>query len=95
MFKIVKPQKLSVVKVSSIVLDDRTPSPQKCLNASAGDIDIPGSKDAAPDTWSTEEGNLNPPSSASSGFSDDDSLHGDGAALTMVQLVDFVRHRSR
>ncbi|KAJ8944899.1 hypothetical protein NQ318_012708, partial [Aromia moschata] len=41
------------------------------------------------------EGNLNPPSSASSGFSDDDSLHGDGAALTAVQLVEYVRDRGR
>ncbi|XP_066258086.1 tyrosine-protein phosphatase non-receptor type 9 [Euwallacea similis] len=72
--------------------NDKTPSPQKCLNA-ASDIDIPGGAPA--DTWSSEEGNLNPPSSASSGFSDDDSLHGDGAAVTMVQLVDFVRHRGR
>lgn len=46
------------------------------------------------DSW-VEEGNLNPPSSASSGFSDDDSLHGDGAALTAVQLVDYVRDRGR
>ena len=38
---------------------------------------------------------MNPPSSASSGFSDDDSLHGDGAALTMPQLVDYVRDRGR
>lgn len=46
------------------------------------------------DSWA-EEANLNPPSSASSGFSDDDSLHGDGATLTMVQLVDYVRDRGR
>lgn len=46
------------------------------------------------ESWA-EEGNLNPPSSASSGFSDDDSLHGDGAALTAVQLVDYVRDRGR
>lgn len=46
------------------------------------------------DSWA-EEANLNPPSSASSGFSDDDSLHGDGAALTMAQLVDYVRDRGR
>lgn len=74
--------------------DDQTPSPQKCVK-DLGDVDITGGKDASVETWSSEEANLNPPSSASSGFSDDDSLHGDGAAITMVQLVDFVRHRGR
>ncbi|ERL85919.1 tyrosine-protein phosphatase non-receptor type 9 [Dendroctonus ponderosae] len=74
--------------------NDQTPSPQKCVK-DLGDVDITGGKDASVETWSSEEANLNPPSSASSGFSDDDSLHGDGAAITMVQLVDFVRHRGR
>lgn len=46
------------------------------------------------DSWA-EESNLNPPSSASSGFSDDDSLHGDGAAHTMPQLVEYVSDRRR
>ncbi|XP_017777960.1 PREDICTED: tyrosine-protein phosphatase non-receptor type 9 [Nicrophorus vespilloides] len=45
-------------------------------------------------SWA-EEGSLNPPSSASSGFSDDDSLHGDGAAMTIAQLVEHVRDRGR
>ncbi|XP_030746081.1 tyrosine-protein phosphatase non-receptor type 9-like [Sitophilus oryzae] len=69
----------------------RTPlstSPQKKV-AQGGEVEGAG------DTWSSEEGNLNPPSSASSGFSDDDSLHGDGAALSMSQLVDYVRERGR
>ncbi|XP_050299901.1 tyrosine-protein phosphatase non-receptor type 9 isoform X2 [Anthonomus grandis grandis] len=48
------------------------------------------------DQWShSDETNLNPPSSASSGFSDDDSLPGDGAAVTIGQLVEMVRLRGR
>ncbi|XP_060525616.1 tyrosine-protein phosphatase non-receptor type 9-like [Cylas formicarius] len=74
--------------------DGKTPVSQKRIGIPA-DIDITGGKDAPPDTWSSEEANLNPPSSASSGFSDDDSLHGDGAAMTMVQLVEYVRDRGR
>lgn len=46
------------------------------------------------DIWGEEAG-VNPPSSASSGFSDDDSLHGDGAAMTIDQIVDSVRERGR
>lgn len=72
--------------------DGKTPSPQKRIGT-PNDIDISGSNNVV-DSWA-EEANLNPPSSASSGFSDDDSLHGDGAALTMVQLVDYVRDRGR
>lgn len=56
------------------------------ISASTNNINV--------DSWA-EEGNINPPSSASSGFSDDDSLHGDGAALTMPQLVEYVRDRGR
>ncbi|XP_072390947.1 tyrosine-protein phosphatase non-receptor type 9 [Diabrotica undecimpunctata] len=72
--------------------DGKTPSPQKRTSAPS-DIDISGSGNGV-DSWA-EEANLNPPSSASSGFSDDDSLHGDGAALTAMQLVDYVRDRGR
>lgn len=76
-----------------LILDGKTPSPQKRSNS---DIEISDSNGVAlmGESW-TEEGNLNPPSSASSGFSDDDSLHGDGAALTAGQLVDYVRDRGR
>ncbi|XP_044259831.1 tyrosine-protein phosphatase non-receptor type 9 [Tribolium madens] len=70
--------------------DGKTPSsPQKRI-----EIEISSSTNNINETWA-EEGNLNPPSSASSGFSDDDSLHGDGAAVTMPQLVDYVRDRGR
>lgn len=81
------------IKILRWALDGKTPSPQK---RSTSDIEFSGSNGAAlmGDSWA-EEGNLNPPSSASSGFSDDDSLHGDGAALTAVQLVDYVRDRGR
>lgn len=79
------------VKSGCSVADGKTPSPQKRIGT-PNDIDI-GSNNAV-DSWA-EEANLNPPSSASSGFSDDDSLHGDGAALTMVQLVDYVKDRGR
>ncbi|KAG5888795.1 hypothetical protein JTB14_007070 [Gonioctena quinquepunctata] len=72
--------------------DGKTPSPQKRVTAPSN-IDISSSGNGV-DSWA-EEGNLNPPSSASSGFSDDDSLHGDGAALTAAQLVDYVRDRGR
>lgn len=73
-------------------LDGKTLSPQK--NIGSGDeCEIsPATRNG--DIWE-EDGNPNPPSSASSGFSDDDSLHGDGAALTMPQLVDYLRERSR
>ncbi|XP_076254583.1 protein tyrosine phosphatase Meg2 isoform X2 [Rhynchophorus ferrugineus] len=67
-------------------------SPQKRAGA-PGDLEL--SKEASGDAWPSEEANLNPPSSASSGFSDDDSLHGDGAALTVNQLVDYVIERGR
>ncbi|KAJ3664717.1 hypothetical protein Zmor_000265 [Zophobas morio] len=74
--------------------DGKTPSPQKRIRTPT-EIEISSStNNINVDSW-TEEGNLNPPSSASSGFSDDDSLHGDGAALTMPQLVDYVRDRGR
>jgi tyrosine-protein phosphatase non-receptor type 9 len=74
--------------------DGKTPSPQKRIRTPT-EIDISTStNNINVDSW-TEEGNLNPPSSASSGFSDDDSLHGDGAALTMPQLVDYVKDRGR
>ncbi|XP_018325453.1 tyrosine-protein phosphatase non-receptor type 9 isoform X2 [Agrilus planipennis] len=74
----------------------KTPSPQKLVTGAVEDIEI----SSAPanhinvDSWA-EENNLNPPSSASSGFSDDDSLHGDGAALTMPQLLDYIRDRGK
>lgn len=45
-------------------------------------------------SWA-EEGIMNPPSSASSGFSDDDSLHGDGAVMSVQQLVEHVRDAGR
>lgn len=70
--------------------DGKTPSPQKRIDSEL-EISTPPNN---VNSWA-EEGNLNPPSSASSGFSDDDSLHGDGAALTMPQLVEYVRDRGR
>ncbi|KAB0802212.1 hypothetical protein PPYR_04398 [Photinus pyralis] len=73
--------------------DGTTPSPQKRLGTTE-DIKISASTNNINDSWA-EEANLNPPSSASSGFSDDDSLHGDGTALTMPQLVDYIRERGR
>lgn len=72
--------------------DGKTPSPQKKIG---NELDISAStNNINVDSWA-EEGNINPPSSASSGFSDDDSLHGDGAALTMPQLVEYVRDRGK
>ncbi|KAK5650431.1 hypothetical protein RI129_001460 [Pyrocoelia pectoralis] len=74
--------------------DGKTPSPQKRLGTTE-DIKISAStNNINVDSWA-EEANLNPPSSASSGFSDDDSLHGDGTALSMPQLVDYIRERGR
>ncbi|KAF5287706.1 hypothetical protein FQA39_LY15806 [Lamprigera yunnana] len=74
--------------------DGKTPSPQKRLGTTE-DLKISAStNNINVDSWA-EEANLNPPSSASSGFSDDDSLHGDGTALTMPQLVDYIRERGR
>ncbi|XP_044734872.1 tyrosine-protein phosphatase non-receptor type 9 [Chrysoperla carnea] len=63
-------------------------SPQKnnIIGHDRGDINV--------DIWGEEAG-INPPSSASSGFSDDDSLHGDGAAMTIEQIIDYVRERGR
>ncbi|KAF2886990.1 hypothetical protein ILUMI_19183 [Ignelater luminosus] len=74
--------------------DGKTPSPQKRIETTE-DLKISAStNNINVDSWA-EEANLNPPSSASSGFSDDDSLHGDGTALSMPQLVDYIRERGR
>ncbi|XP_022904212.2 tyrosine-protein phosphatase non-receptor type 9 isoform X1 [Onthophagus taurus] len=85
-------KKKSYNKVEFNIVDGKTPSPQKKL-ATNSDLEISSSTNNV-DSWA-EEANLNPPSSASSGFSDDDSLHGEGAALTMQQLVEYVRDRGR
>ena len=58
-----------------------------------GDVSVV-SANGINDSWA-DEANLNPPSSASSGFSDDDSLHGEGLAYTVPQLLDMVRERKR
>lgn len=73
-----------------MISEGKTSSPQKHID----DCDIPATRNTNGDIWE-EDGNPNPPSSASSGFSDDDSLHGDGAALSMSQLVDYLRERGR
>jgi len=81
---------------SPINYDGDVPSsPQKLLNNSDVEISAsPNNINNLESSWA-EEGSLNPPSSASSGFSDDDSLHGDGATMSMQQLVEHVRDRGR
>lgn len=89
--------KVSFIPILIIVILDgkATSSPQKHIG-SGDECEISGgaTRNINGDIWE-EDGNPNPPSSASSGFSDDDSLHGDGAALTMPQLVDYLRERGR
>ncbi|XP_043472751.1 tyrosine-protein phosphatase non-receptor type 9 isoform X3 [Leptopilina heterotoma] len=63
--------------------------------ANIGDIEITNG-----DTWSGNDeapSPVQPPSSASSGFSDDDSLHGDLGlqAVSMEQLVESIHSRGR
>lgn len=63
--------------------------------ANIGDIEIING-----DTWSGNDeapSPVQPPSSASSGFSDDDSLHGDLGlqAVSMEQLVESIQSRGR
>ncbi|KAK9879317.1 hypothetical protein WA026_004170 [Henosepilachna vigintioctopunctata] len=69
----------------------KTPSPKRISTPALNETD---SAQNVSDSWAEEAG-LNPPSSASSGFSDDDSLHGEGAALTVTQLVAHVRDKGR
>ena len=63
--------------------------------ANIGEIEITNG-----DTWSGNDeapSPVQPPSSASSGFSDDDSLHGDLGlqAVSMEQLVETIHSRGR
>lgn len=67
--------------------------------ANISDIDI-SNGDTNRDTWTGSDEALSPaqpPSSASSGFSDDDSLHGDLGlqAVSMEQLIEAVHNRGR
>lgn len=70
----------------------KTPSPKRITTPPLNEND--SAQNVSVDSWA-EEASLNPPSSASSGFSDDDSLHGEGAALTVAQLVAHVRDKGR
>ncbi|XP_066582469.1 tyrosine-protein phosphatase non-receptor type 9 isoform X2 [Prorops nasuta] len=70
-------------------------SKQKNCGPDFGDIEITNS-----DVWVTSDEALSPiqpPSSASSGFSDDDSLHGDLClqAVTMEQLIEDIHSKGR
>ncbi|XP_044760740.1 tyrosine-protein phosphatase non-receptor type 9 [Coccinella septempunctata] len=70
----------------------KTPSPKRITTPPLNEND--SAQNVSVDSWA-EEASLNPPSSASSGFSDDDSLHGEGASLTVAQLVAHVRDKGR
>lgn len=67
--------------------------------ASIADIEISSSSNNG-DTWAGSDdapSPVQPPSSASSGFSDDDSLHGDLGlqSVTMEQLIETIHTRGR
>ncbi|KAK9743602.1 Protein-tyrosine phosphatase [Popillia japonica] len=87
-------QSMTTCPESPLPLFDGKTSPSSKRMGGNSDLEISSSTNNVDSSWA-DEVNVNPPSSASSGFSDDDSLHGDGTAFTMQQLLDYVNDRGR